>query len=538
MRSRRIRPHTTPAVTRAAAAALAAALALTAASCTTALERDEAALHVVASSELSDLEPLLAGLSEATGVRIDLEYMGTLEATRVVLEQPDRYDAAWLASDAYFQLRSGDWPEDRPLPLREPIMSTPVVLGLRPEAADALRRTAPDPDHLSWADVADQAAAGTLSYGMADPARSFSGLAAMVGVATAAAGTGTALRADDVACNRLGGFLAGRTLEAPDSRRLADAYRADPAAADGLIGYESVLLGLNEQLAEPLEIIQPQDGIVMADYPLMLLDPRRRTAFDAVVGHLTAPRTQRELMTTTLRRPVDPEVPRLDVLRGELGNALYFPGDPGVVDQLVAAARDAGPGTTVLALDFSRSMRGGRIAELRATLGGLAGQDRSATGRFVRFYRGETVVVLRFGRGVLERREFAVDDAASLAGIEAFAAADEFDGGTAVWSALEEAYAVASDAVAAGDGPVTVVLMTDGENNSGTTPEAFTRRYEALPAEVRAVPAYTIRYGDADPAELTRIADLTGGRMLDAGPGTDDGALLQAFQETRGCGAG
>lgn len=526
---------------RAVAGAVAATLlALTAAACTPA-PREDATLRVVASSELSDVQPLLADLTEATGVRVDLDLMGTLEATRAVLDAPDRYDAAWLASDAYLRLSWADRPGDRPPPISEPVMRTPVVVGLRPDAADALRATAPDPGHLSWADVADQAAAGTLTFGMTDPGRSFSGLAAMVGVATAAAGTGTALTAGDVACDRLSGFLAGRTLTAPDARELADAYRADPAAADALIGYESVLLTLNENLDEPLEIVQPRDGIVMADYPLLLLDPARREQYDAVVDHLTSPAVQRDLMTTTLRRPVDPDVPRIEALRGEVGNALFFPGDPRVVEQLMASSRDATPGTTVLALDFSRSMRGARIAELRATIAGLAGADRSATGRFVRFYRGETVVILRFGRDVLARGEFVVDDAASLAAIESFAAADAFDDGTAIWSALAEAYEVAAGAVETGDGPVSIVLMTDGRNNAGLRADEFLDHHRGLPAAVRDVPVHAIRYGDADPAELARVADLTNGRVLDAGSadqGTaqDGNALRRAFQETRGCG--
>ncbi|MFF8837312.1 hypothetical protein [Streptomyces sp. NPDC015130] len=101
-------------------------------------------------------------------------------------------------------------------------MRSPVV-GLEPEVAQRLRRTAPD-GQLSWADLADAAAAGTLTYAMADPRSSHSGLSALVGAATAAAATGGVLRPEDVSCDRLRGFVAGHAPAVDSSGGLASAY--------------------------------------------------------------------------------------------------------------------------------------------------------------------------------------------------------------------------------------------------------------------------------------------------------------------------
>lgn len=67
--------------------------------------------------------------------------------------------------------------------------------------------------------------------------------------------------------------------------------------------------------------------------------------------------------------------------------------------------------------------------------------------------------------------------------------------------------------------------MTDGENNAGMELDEFLRR----PAP--AVHTFAIRYGEADPVELTRAARATGGRMVDANATSP----LDAFKEIRGC---
>ena len=63
-----------------------------------------------------------------------------------------------------------------------------------------------------------------------------------------------------------------------------------------MINYELVLLGLNEskELKEPLVLIYPQEGIITADYPLMLLDSAKRQAYDRLVEFIRSPEFQEE----------------------------------------------------------------------------------------------------------------------------------------------------------------------------------------------------------------------------------------------------
>jgi Ca-activated chloride channel homolog len=483
---------------------------------------DEVTLRVLAGPDLADMQPVLDDLRRATGVRLEMDYRDEARAAEALTPGRYQHDLAWPASDASFllTLKAAGYAGERPLTTR--VMSSPVAVGITPEAAARLRGGDPA-RRLSWADLADAAAAGTLTFAMADPRAADSGLSALVGVATAAAGTGRALRPEDVACDRLDGFFAGQTRTAPVTAELVEQFVAHQDETDALVAYESTVLSLNAggRLRRPLELLYPQDGLVLADFPLMLLDPDDRAAYDTVVAWLTGADAQRAIMERTLRRPVDPVVPRDQRLPDTIGNALYFPDDKAVLDRLLAnygAARV--PGHVIFVLDHSGSMKGERLERLRATIGGFDG--------FARFYRGERVTLIWFGGTILAERTFTVDGQDDLDAMNAFLAAGELAEETAVWSALLRGYEVA-----AGDPgrPTSVVLMTDGESNAGPGLGEFLTRYRTLPAAVRAVHTYAIGLGGADPAALDEAARATGGRMI----GADTASLQDAFEDVRGC---
>lgn len=507
-------------------AAVCAALAVLPAC--TATPSTRATLRVLATPELSGIEPLLADLRNETGVELQLDMAHGLDAEGALRPGEYHHDAAWLSSDRYFQLELAASGDSTARPLSTSIMLSPIVVGMKRAAAERLAADGP----ISWADIAASAAAGELRFGMADPRRSGSGLAALVGVATAAAGTGRALRPEDVTCDRLRGFFTGHALGAGSSAELADGFVAGQSALDALVAPESALLSLNAggRLAEPLEIVYPADGIIQSEFPLVLLNPQQRDAYDRAVGWLRSEPVQRRIMEQTLRRPIDPDVPRLPQLAAPTGNALYFPDRLEVIDALLAdyeAIRIRPPAHVIFLLDFSGSMRGERIAQVRAAFARLTGVGEAS---FVRFHPWERVTAIRFGGEVLAEREFAVSDPAELAALRNFVGEDAFDDRTAVWSAAEHAYGIARRVLAEDPArPVTIVLMTDGINNTGISADQFLAGL-APPGNV---PIFTIRVGEADAAELARVAATTGGRSVDVG--SDLAALATTFEELRGC---
>ena len=492
-------------------------------------------LRVLAGSELKDIEPLLSDLRTATGVNLKLDYTGTLDGADKLINGA-QYDLAWFSSANYLSLLTRNGGTGRPL-ASERIMLSPVVLGVKQSVATRLGWTGSKP--VTWADIATAAKAGRLKYGMANPAASNSGFSALIGVASAFAGTGEALRTKDINTAKLTDFFSGQALTAGSSGWLSDAYVGAQDQLDGLINYESVLLSLNTggKLREPLKLIYPSEGIVTADYPLLLMNSAKRAEYERVVAWLRTPAVQRRLMDTTGRRPAVSTVP----LQGRFGTQVLvetpFPANRAVVDALLYAYLDkvSKPAHTIYVLDTSGSMGGSRIASLRAAFANLAGADTSLTGKFSRFRKRERVTLIPFSSTVGDKHDLTIDgttpNSAGLRDVRTYVDGLDTGGGTGIFSALQRAYQVVSDDATADHGYyVSVVLMTDGENNAGISADDFVSWYHALPEQVRTTKTFAIRFGEADPAKLQQITTATGGEMFDA----TDSSLQSAFKEIRG----
>ncbi|MDQ3785701.1 MAG: substrate-binding domain-containing protein, partial [Actinomycetota bacterium] len=148
-------------------------------------------LRVLAGSELRDMEPLLTDAAAATGVTVEMSYLGTLDGAETVAsgKADGHYDALWFSSTRYLQTI----PEAKKrLASTNRIMGSPVVLGVREPVAQRLGWDAKAP---TWSHIAAAAENGQFSFGMTDPAASNTGFSALVAVAAALDGTGRALDA-------------------------------------------------------------------------------------------------------------------------------------------------------------------------------------------------------------------------------------------------------------------------------------------------------------------------------------------------------
>ncbi|MFI1222591.1 MULTISPECIES: substrate-binding domain-containing protein [unclassified Streptomyces] len=484
-------------------------------------------LRVLASSELSDMEPLLAKAREATGITVRPTWAGTLDAVeRLASGKADRaYDAVWLSSNDYLRL---DTEAARRIASETPLMASPVALGVRPAT---VRRLGWDPREVSWAQVHRAVAAGDLTYGMTDPSRSNSGFAALISVASGLSGAQAALTDADVrrATPKLKEFFAGQRLTSGSSGWLASAY-ARRSTVDALINYESVLLSLNRDSDAGLTVIRPRDGVVTADYPLSALTgatPEARDAVRTLTEHFRSTAVQREITARTLRRPVVAAARPADPLSPEQRRELPFPGTRSVADGLLSSYehRLRRPSRTVYVLDTSGSMEGERLARLKSALNGLTGDFRER----------EQVTLLPFGSAVKQVRTHTVDPADPKAGpaaIRADAAALTAEGDTAIYSSLAAAYdRLGPDTESAF---TSIVLMTDGENTAGRSAAEFEAFYRALPPARRVTPVFPIVFGDSDRSELESVATLTGGRLFDGTKEEGPGSLDGAFEEIRG----
>ncbi|MGW7046199.1 substrate-binding and vWA domain-containing protein [Streptomyces avermitilis] len=474
-------------------------------------------LRVLASSELTDMAPVLDRIREDTGIRVRPTYLGTLDAVDLLArgKTDGSYDALWLSSDDYLRLRPD---AARKVVSETPVMSSPVAIGVKPATVAALGWK---PEHVTWSQVEKAVQDGNLTYGMTDPARSHSGFSTLVSVASGLSGAQSALTQADVAkaAPKLKEFFKGQKLTSGSSGWLASAY-ARRGTVDALFTYESVLKGI-----PGLTVIRPRDGVVTADYPLSSLastDPTTRDTVRRLADALRTPSVQRLITDRTHRRPVVPSVPPAPGLDTGRRRELPFPGSRAVADDLLDSYENKlrRPSRTVYVLDTSGSMDGDRIKRLKTALADLTGEFRDR----------EEVTLMPFGSDVKSVRTHVVNPADPRRGLDAIRRDTEAlsaDGDTAIYTSLEKAY----DHLGTGrDTFTSIVLMTDGENTKGAKARDFDGFYAGLGAARKETPVFPILFGDSDKSELQHIADLTGGRLFDARQGSLDGA----FEEIRG----
>jgi Ca-activated chloride channel family protein len=488
-------------------------------------------LRILAGSELKDLAPDIEAAARETGLNVQLQFSGTLDMVdRINGGEP--FDAILPPNGAYPMLAL----TRKPL-AREKLFYSRVALGVK---ASKARELGWDKQSPTWIDIVQAVKNHEFVFGMTNPTSSNTGMSALFAVASAIARKTDDLSVDEVDREKLTTFLTGQKLTAGSSGWLADAYVQGQARLDGLVNYEAVLLRLNEQpgLQEPLTVIYPRDGVISADYPLMLLSEPKRAAYERLVAVLRSDSFQAGPVARMYLRPSDPNVTRSPKLPGDAVAELSFPNRLEVIDAVLAAYQSElrRPATSIYLLDVSGSMRGTRIEQVEHALGILTGSEgNSVTARFVRFQRRERVILVPFSSTAHEPAQFSFEDAQSEAqtyqALRDYTHALSVNGGTAIYSALDRAYTLAAQELARAPGRVvTIVLLTDGENNKGLSYDEFRNRLQERRANGLDVRSFPIQFGEASSQELEEIARITGGRAFD-GRHTSLGSV---FKEIRG----
>jgi Ca-activated chloride channel homolog len=485
-------------------------------------------LRILAGSELADMKPILDEAAKATGVSVDFTFSGTLEGADQLAggQAAGKYDAVWFSSNRYLE----SLPDaGKRLGNQVKIMSSPVVLGL---ATSKVQQLGWANKRVTWGEIAEAAGNKAFTYGMTDPSASNSGFSALVGVASALTGTGSALTQEQIAgvTPALTKFFAGQVLSAGSSGWLSEAYQRRASGADagekvdGLINYESVLLSMGG-----LSLVYPSDGVVSADYPLTLLSDANddaRNSHQRLTDYLRTPDVQRKIMDTTKRRPAIPGVG--DFQPKDLVE-LPFPAGNDSIDALLSAYfnKIRRPSRTLYILDTSGSMQGDRIDALKNALIGLTGADSSLVGKYRGFRGREEVTMLPFDSAPRTPQTFTVPETApqaELDRIKAFASGLNVNGGTAIYDSLIRGYQILGQP--SPDKFTSIVLMTDGENQNGSPLRAF----EDAQPRLAKIPVFTVLFGEGSQDEMDRVAKLTGGQVFDA----RDTPLAKVFQEVRG----
>ncbi len=496
-------------------------------------------LRILATSDLRDVAPLAELVKKATGVTLQFRFGATMDSTEAVLEGRSGADAAWFANGRYLLSTPKGQSQVK---LQEKIMLSPIAIGV--SESDAQRHGWMRPDlKLTWKDIARAARDGKLRYALTNPATSNQGFMSLMAVVAASSGKTEALTAADVDRQAIADFLKGYKLPGDNSTELAERFATQQGLkVNAFINYESWLLSLNAsgKLREKLVLIYPFEGISTADYPLMLLNDSRRADFNKVVEYLKSEEAQIWLARQTLRRPIRPEVAaQVESVLPKLGLQVELPFSPDALlaDSLVLAYLNEfrTPIASTFVIDVSGSMNDAtRRRQLIESLQFIAGADNSLTGRLARLSSRERLWLQPFSSSILPTSQFEIpadrpaargvamqqDSAAKSAVLEQIRdRADQLQmgGSTSMYDAVLHALNnMLKERQERPGYQYSVVVFTDGENNTGRKYPEFARDYKALPEDVHGIPVFWILFGEANEAELQHVAKLTGGRVFDA----------------------
>jgi Ca-activated chloride channel family protein len=486
---------------------------------------------ILAGSELKELEPALIAAATQVGVNIKLSYAGTLDVVERI-NGGEVFDAVLPPNGAYPSLAL----KARPA-ARDKLFYSRIALGVK---AAKLAELGWDHKPPGWADIAKAAGSGRLRYAMTNATSSNTGMSALFAVASASAGKTEDLQVADVNAKVLKAFLSGQKLTAGSSGWLAEAFVKAPQDLDAMVNYEAVILRANQQLApaDQLTLVYPRDGMISADYPLMLLNPARMDEYQRLVAQFKGAEFQRNALGPMFLRPANPEVATVAALPSDSVAELAFPNRLEVIDAVLASylAQWRKPATSIFVLDISGSMeREGRMVAMRDALKVLSGADaQTASARYAAFQSRERVALLLFD----DRVEAPVwlrfsPDTMAASRAELLRRAEDLAprGGTAIYSALAQARDLAIQEVKRDpDRFVSIVLLTDGESNQGLTFADYQGLLAGASADQPQIRVFPILFGEGNVAEMRQLADLTGGRTFDG----RKGVLAQVFKEIRG----
>lgn len=505
------------------------------------LANDDNGLYILAGSELKDLEPFIPQIKQATGVQIGFEYTGTLDGVDAI-STGKQVDAAWFSHGKYLTLI-----DPNRIKAQEQIMLSPVVMGVKKSKAQQFGWINADgsPNPITWQNIADKSANGELKFAMTNPASSNSGFTALMGVVAALAGTSDAPQQADIdkAKPKLKAFFKGQALNSGSSGWLAEQFVKEQTKLDAMINYESVLMQLNKsnQLQEPLVLLYPKEGIVTADYPIMLMNANKKEAFTKLTDYLKSAEFQQLVMSQTDRRPVNRHVkldPKFNSGANKLLVELPFPNNNNVVDSILMSYQDEIriPAHVYFVLDMSGSMTGDGITQLKGAMLSLT-NAQSGSSRFAKFSKQEVITIIPFDDAPQAPMVFDLSKnyEGMISGLQTEIHKLAIGGSTAIYDSLELAYRAVeqdktSDLAKGVQRYYSIVLMTDGANSSGQSFSKFENNYPSYPELVRGTKTFTVLFGDADETEMRQVAQMTGGRMFDGRKAN----LARVFKKIRG----
>jgi Ca-activated chloride channel homolog len=492
--------------------------------------------HIVAGSEEKTFEPIVQQFCSDQGVNCVIDYKGSLDIGLMLAgDQAPEVDAVWPASSLWLAI----YDTHRRVKDLKSIASSPVILGVRLSKARELGWIGKP---VKMQDILDAVNAHKLTFLMTSATQSNSGSSAYLAMLAASFGTPGRLdpRAldDPGAQAKVKALLAGVARSSGSSGWLKDLYLSaakDGHPFDAMWNYEAVLKETNDELrttnGELLYAVYPAEGTAYADAPLGYVErgqgDEAKDFFGKLQAYLLTPDVQAKIAgfgrrtALGMAKPAPPERDwNFDPSRVVPSVALP---EPKEISRALALYQEVlrKPSLTAICLDFSGSMEGDGVTQLKAAMRALFDPAQAAH-NLIQWTPQDKIFILPFDSGV---REVDAGDgsAASQARLLAAVENQQANDGTDMYACAERALATMEPLVQTGQYLPAIVIMTDGRSDKHAGFEDNWRR------EGHFVPIFGVTFGDADKSQLDELSVLTRARVFDGGSN-----LTEAFRSVRG----
>ncbi len=488
--------------------------------------------YLISSSENEVFDAEIKKFAKKEGFRIQIDYDDTLKITRR-LNTGDLYDAVWLSNSIW--MYSLDSNKVRVTDTKSTSIN-PIVFAIRKSKAEELGFIN---KKLYTQDIVNAVQNGKLKFSMSNPVTTNSGASAYLGILTTLAGNPEVLTQqmieDEGLKVKLKAFFSGMERSSGNEDFLEELFVKGDYEA--VFTYESSIININKELEknkkEPLYALYPVDGVSISDSPIGFIDQKiekKKEIYDKLVQYLTSDKGQ-ELLAKYGRRTwyggvntkADKTVfnPKWGINTNQYISPLKYP-STAVIRQALSLYQTSfrKPVHVVFCLDYSGSMSGSRIEELRNAMTYILTDSSAAD--LLQFSEEDVIDIIPFSS--------RYDDVwYSKGGVDASSLLTEIKnknpyGGTALYPAAEKAIKLLKDEDM-NHYNVSVIVMTDGEGNVG-----YYRDLENTYNRINLpIPIYSIQFGNADRDQLDSMAKLSNGKVFD---GTNN--LVDAFMEVRG----
>ena len=496
------------------------------------VSRDD--FKIIASTSVSSMDDMLKSIGNKNGFHVDIEHYGDLEIVDMLNDNPKDYDAVWISNSIWLYMLDNSYLTTD----SKSIGINPVVMGISKSKAMELGLVDKE---VYNKDILNVIREGKLKYVMASVTKTNTGATAYLNFLNSLAGNPEVLTEEMLNNESLGNdlkdFFKGVERVSGDEDYLTEMYLKGDY--DAMIHYESSLIQLNQELVkrgkEPLYLIYPVDGVSINDMPFAYInndsnDKVTKDRFTLIQKYLRSDEAISKLeklgyrswyggvKENTNKRIFNPD---WGIDTSKYLKDMKYP-SKSVMSKAISLYIDKlrKPTHVVFCLDVSGSMYGNGLDELKDAMSYVLDLEKAGKDN-LQFSSKDKISIITFNHDIdkVYDTKFGNDTGNLIDSISKLDA----NGGTNIYSPSIEGLKILSKDNE-DDYTKTVILMTDGQSNGGSFYE-LKKYYEKNKLNI---PIYSIMFGYSSEEELSRIANLTNGKVFDGKSG-----LKKAFALVR-----